>query len=36
LSLLSGPPLLLIVIQPGIKVNPVVEATATEVEGWDA
>jgi len=28
--------LLLIVVQPGIEVNPVVEATAAEVERWNA
>jgi hypothetical protein len=30
--LLSGPPSLLIVVQPGIEVNPVVEAAATEAD----
>jgi len=35
LNLLSGPPLLLIVVEPGVEVNAVVEAAAAEVDRRD-
>jgi hypothetical protein len=36
LSLLSGPPLALIVIQPGVEVNAVVHASTTEMNSRNA